>query len=77
LYILSVKDEKKKAWHVACMEIMENVNKSLVGGRKGRGNLGDFVVNGSLKITIFLKDINCEDVGFVELGQDMDHWQLL
>jgi hypothetical protein len=68
---------KKKAWHVACMEIMENVNKCLVGVLKGRVNLRDFGVDGSLQIKMYFKDINCEDVGFVQLGQGIDHWQLL
>jgi hypothetical protein len=67
---------KKKAWHVVCMEMMRNVNRSLVGGRKGRGNLGEFDVDGSLVIKIYLKDINCEDVGLVQLGQGIDHCQL-
>jgi hypothetical protein len=67
---------KKDAWHVACTE-MKNVNKGLVGGRKGRDNLGDFGVGGSLIIKMYLKDIKCEDVVLVQLGQRIDYWQLL
>jgi hypothetical protein len=55
------------------MEMMKKVNRSFVGGRKGRGNLGDFGVDGSHIIKIYLKDMNCEDVCLVQLGRGNDH----
>jgi hypothetical protein len=47
----------------------EKYKQNFVGRHKGRGNLGDSGVDGSLIIKIYLKDINCEDVGLVQLGQ--------
>lgn len=72
-YIFYLSRTKLKAWHVARMEMMKKVNRSFVGGRKGRGNLGDFGVDGSHIIKIYLKDMNCEDVCLVQLGRGNDH----
>ena len=63
--------------HVACMGERRGVYRVLVGKHEGKRSLGRLRPRWKNNIKMDLQELECGDVGWIDLAQDRDSWRAL